>query len=330
MAYGSFEDGGITVQSSELNDEQLAANLAPVVDDTVVESDDEAPAVAVIEPKVEPKPNPRKDPQARVEAATAKEAAAKRERDEAKAESAKLQARIAELEAKALPKVEPKPAPASMPTKAEWERYRAMPDAPKLEEFANYEDWNVATTLFVADKRDDEREHSRQEKAAQQWREDQNKKIDHEFGERWSAAIAEDPSFTERVNPILRNTQRVGALLKDAVPTFDNFLVEQIFRSPHPKALALHLSDPQTYQRLATLHPMNVIEELAIFNHSQSAASHPASAPKAPAVSHAKPPITPVGSSPVAADPNELTGEESVDEHIRKMNAVERRARRAS
>lgn len=318
MAYGSFEEGGITVESSGHTSEELAANLTLVVDDTVVveesaeEGEPKAPVVAV-----EPKPKPRNDPQARVEAATAKEATAKRERDEAKAEAAKLTARIAELEARS------KPEPIKAPV------VTADPE-PTVDQFDSYEKFVKAQARWEARQEFREQVAAKEKQDRQQQHQQGQREIERQFGERYRSALAADPEFVERVNPVLLSTPRVGVLPEGTDATFDNFLVEQVFRSRHPKELLLHLSDPATYQRFATLHPIEVLGELAIFNHSQGAASPAAPAPKVP-VSHAKPPIQPLGTSHVTGtDPNEITGEESVDEHIRKMNAADRRARRAS
>lgn len=62
----------------------------------------------------------------------------------------------------------PPPAtPAATPTKAEWERFKAMPDAPQLKDFENYEDYQLALTVFVADKRDADRQTRAQEATTQ-------------------------------------------------------------------------------------------------------------------------------------------------------------------
>lgn len=317
MAYGSFEADGIEVQSSIHSSEEMAANLAPVVDDTVVETDD-APAedVAPIEAKTEPKPKPRNDPQARVEQATAKEAAAKRERDEAKAEAADLKARLAALEAKA-PKAEPKPVVAADPE-------------PTVDQFDSYEKFVKAQARWEARQEIVQQEAERQQHAARQQREYAIREVDRQFGERYGAILAKDPEFPSKVDARLLNTPRMGVLDDPSKATFGNFLVEQVFQSEQPEALLLHLSDPQVVQRLATLPPNQVIRELAKVELSVTAASPTGPAVKTPAISRAKPPIQPVGSSPLAADANEISDDLSVDEHIKRMNARDRAARRAS
>lgn len=84
----------------------------------------------------------------------------------AKARSAELDPEIAELQEKLrlrkmlreeLAARDDKPADSSpAPVKAaakEFERLKAMPDAPKLDEFNDYQDWSVAMAAFVTDKR---------------------------------------------------------------------------------------------------------------------------------------------------------------------------------
>lgn len=315
MAYGSFEADGITVSSSEHTDDQLAANLTAVVEPETPEIEAPEP-VEVVDP---PKPKPRNDPRARVEQATAKEAEAKRERDAVKAERDRLAAENLELKARVAPKPEPKVEPKPAATDPE----------PSVEQFDTYEKFVDAKARWAARQEWDSREQARQKHDVQQRHEHAQREIERTFGERWSKALADDPTLPDRVNPVLTTTLRVGALPEGQAATFDNFLVEQIFRSAHPKDLALHLSDPATYQRYATLHPIEVLGELAFFHRSLGAASPAAPAPKA-IVSHAKPPIQPLGTSHIAADPDEISDDLSVDEHIARMNAKDRRARRAS
>lgn len=317
MAYGSFETDGMTVESSGHTSEELAANLTPVVDDTVVEEQADAPEKALVEPE-EPKAKPRNDPKARMLDATAKEAAAKRERDEARTEAAALKARIAELEAKATPapKLEPKAA-----TEAE----------PTVDQFDTYEKFVDARARWAARQEWDARETARTTHEAQQREEHLQRAVNDGFEKRYSAIVAEDPEFQSRIMPSLVTAVRYGMLSAEdrKSASLGSIVMEEIFHSEHPKELLLHVSDPEVAQRLATLPPTKLRQELAKFDARLDAASPGGPAPIAP-VSKAKRPIQPLGTSHVGADADEITGEESVDEHIRKANAADRRSRRAS
>lgn len=310
MAYETMTHDDMTVESSTETADQMSEAFAEP-DPPVVPVADADP-----EPEPEPKPKPRNDPRARVEAATAKEAEAKRERDEAKAETAKLQTRIAELESRTAPKPVQKP----VETAADAE--------PTVDQFDSYEKFVKAQARWEARQEIKQQTLARQEQEAKQQHEYANAEIERSFGERYAAVKADDPDFEAKVNPVLLNTPRVARLPKGQAATFDNFLVDQVFQSEQPKALLLHLSDPAVYQRLATLHPIAVIRELARFESGLAAASLPAPAVKVTPVSNAKAPIRPVASSPLHTADDAPDDDASVDKHIAYWNAADRKQRR--
>lgn len=245
----------------------------------------------------------RKDPHKRMIEATAKEATAKRERDEARAENDRLKAENATLRtapAKPAEEVTP-PAKGS----SEYKRYQAMTDAPKLAEFVNYEEYTAALSLFIADRRFDERlsEHSEQQ-AAQHTR--------SAWFTRLNAAKEKDPEL-------------MAALKADtpSTPQMNDF----VMHSEIGVDILRHLSDHQDLaRRISTLHPLKVAEEMGKLEGQlqarQAAAERPGPAP-APKISQAKPPIKPVdGSPPVSDDVDE--GELPVEEFFRRGNDRER------
>ena len=288
-------------------------SLDPLVEPPPV---DPIVAPAAAEVVAEAKPKPRHDPQARVEAATSKEAAAKRERDEAKAEAATLTARIAELEARTDP-ARQMPAPRT-----------AADTEPTVDQFETYEKFVKAQARWEARQEIQQVEQTRQEQAALQARAYQIRDVDRQFSERYTAVLARDPEFASKVDPRLLHTPRAGVLANPNDVTFGNFLIEQVFQSEQPDVLLLHLSDPATIQRLATLPPDVVIRELAKVVYSSGAASPAASVSRAPALSQAKAPIRPVGSSPLVSN-DEPTDEASDEEWRRHWEASELRKRRA-
>jgi hypothetical protein len=114
-----------------------------------------------------------------------------------------------------------------------------------------------------------------------------------------------------------------------ARPSFANWVAEQVLYADHPAELLLHLSNEAEAQRVATLlgtaGELAAIRELATLDVRLGAASSAAPAPKTE-MSHAKPPIQPLGSSPQQADPYEITDDLSIEEHIRRGNAKEKRS----
>lgn len=312
-------DGDFTVESNHETEAQIRASFVPeaVKEVEKVEPEPDAKPVeaAVVEDKAK---KPRNDPQARIDQAVARQREAER------------RAEVAERRAAELSRpVEAKPdADAPKPTaQAEWQRFKAMPDAPKLETFDDFSDWNIAMGVFVADKRVEEREVKGREQSQLQAQEQAYFSVAEKFLERFDLAAAmEDKDFSEKVHPRLLEAKALSAMTpRDGKPTFVNFAVEQVMRSEHPKDVLLYLSDPKTAQRLATLHPDDVIRDLAKYEASLGAA------PTVPAPkvlrSQALPPIQTVrGSQHVADDDDEMSDDISVDDFIRKENAKARRA----
>jgi hypothetical protein len=267
-------------------------------------------------------PKPRNDVQARIDQAI------KSQRDaERRAEAAERRAQ--ELEAARKPETpppQPKPPQPPPPPQA-----AADPDDPEPdpENLAVYADGQFDRKYLKDQARWEARQEykaaelARQRFTAEQARTRELETHATKFTERLTAADAEDPGFMDRVHPKLAGAKPISALAPGERPTFANFLAEQVFRSEHPRDLMLHLSDEAEVQRLATLPPDDVIRDLARFEARLGAASPAAPAPSV-AVSHAKPPIQPLGSSPHAADPTELSDDLPIEEWIKRGNAKDR------
>lgn len=261
---------------------------------------------------------PRNDPQARIDELTRLRRDAER-----RAEDAERRAR--DLEARMTPKPEPpKPAP-----KADLE-----PDPTNLQTYpeGQYDRKFLADQARWAARQELQHvQRTQQEHAASTRREQQFHTRAAALRPKIQAAVAKDPEFLQKIDQRLYTTLPASVLGPNEPVTFDNFLVEQILDVDDPEAVLLHLSQPDVYQRLATLPPAQVIRELVRFDTGHGAASPDrGSAPASkPVTSQAKPPIRPLDGSPPAADPYEITDDLSVDEHIRRANAIEERTRRA-
>lgn len=254
-----------------------------------------------------PKPGkPRNDPHARVLDATAKEAAAKRERDESRAENARLKA---ELDALRAPKADaPKPAPqAAAP---------AATDDPEPQE-AQYDDYRQfvkAQARWEARQEYREQTARAQEAAQQRARAEAHHTRETTWQGRLTEARTKDPAFDSRINLDTPLSAPMQYVIKE---------------SPVGIELLTWLSDHQEdAQRLSTLHPGEVLRELGKLEARLDAASPRGPAlPVVPAVSHAKPPIKPLGTSPQSPDPYDTTDETPTEEWIRRENVKERRER---
>lgn len=304
--FGSVTHDGVTIESNTETADEIRTALGI-----------EAPVVEPETPAVEAKGKPRNDPRARVEQATATAAEAKRERDEAKAETARLNARIAELEAKSKP--EPAKAPAAKP---------AGDPEPTVDQFDTYELFVDARARWAARQEWDSREQQRTEHETLQRREHVNREMDRKFAEDYHKILAEEPDFESRVDPRLLNVPRLSALADPSEATFGNFLVERVFKATHKKEMLLHLSNLETVQRLATLPADEVIGELAYFDRSIGAASPGGPAPTPPAVSKAKPPIQPLGSSHVASADDGPPGDDATDDEWFKWKDRQKRTKK--
>lgn len=320
---GTAESDGFTISSNFETSEAMTAALAKPVAGETLTGPDATPASDVAETSApaldvkKPSGKPRNDPQARVEEATGQAATAKRERDEARAEAAAFKARIDALEARANA---PKPEAEAKPEAKEpdWKRYRNHPDAPKFASFQGdeaFEDWQAAMSMFVADRRYDERRQAERQQEQQQRVEQSESQRAARFSELIGATPEERQAFIATVDPRLAHMPRQSALPPGQKAEFGNFLVEQIYRSESPKELMVHFTaHPEDVQRLSTLHPMLVIREMGKLEGqlTQSAASRTTGTAPAPPQSKASPPITPVkGSSQSASD--EPPGDEATD-----------------
>jgi hypothetical protein len=233
----------------------------------------------------------------------------------AKQREAEHRAQIAEAKLAQLaqsPVAPPTETPGSGPApKADWARYKAMPAAPKVADFEDYEDYSIALTTFVTDVRQHERElvseHANQQRALAD-AQDARSKL---WNTRLTEARTKDPNFDATLDP---NTPM-------SLP-----MQHLAMESPVGVALLQYLSTHQEdSQRLSTLHPVDVYREMGKLEERLSADTSAKSGSVRVGVSHAKPPIKPLGTSPHTPDANEVTDDMPFEEHFRRMNAADRK-----
>ena len=306
---GQVTEGDITIDSNHESADQIAVafqdDTPPAEDVQAVEDSEpseaagESPEVAAAPPKTRTR---RNDPTEAVKAAIAKQREAERRADAA-------ESRVQELSA---PPVEAQPTPEPEPQQPTWARFKEMPGVPTGEQFQTYEDYSMALAEFVADTKQTEHTAAQQQ-AHEQQRQAQQQRVQLD---RWSKTLEEarqhDPKFDETLNldtPMSLPMQHLA------------------MESPHGIAILQWLSaNPDDAQRISTLHPAETYREMGKLEARLEAASSTKNSGPARVVSSAKAPIKPLGTSPPAENPFEITDDLSVDEHIRRMNASDRQA----
>lgn len=243
----------------------------------------------------------------RIREATARAAEAKRERDYWRAEAERVRQ---EREAQQRPPEQPQQ---GQPQK------RALPFKP--EEFETYEDYLDARDEY----RRQEWEHEQRANAQVDAYAQQLDGYFSAYRERMNKAFNGD--FESRVSEEVRNLRVSAALDANERIGPDNIIADEIVCCENPAGVSLYLSEhPEELQRLMTLpSPPHIAREIMKIEAKVEGVTAGTPPPGPRPLSQAKPPVRPVTASPPVS---ELTGEESYDEHVLKMNARERRQRR--
>lgn len=297
----------------------------------------EPPVEATPTPDTKKAPKPRNDPKARMLDATAKEAAAKRERDDARKELETLKAELAALKSAPSAMAPKPPAIAADPAS----RVVGGDGEPDPSDLAKYPDGQF-DRKYLADlsrwsakqeyqERETARDTATRQSAAQREADD----IGRTFSERvqgsgiiWPETIGKAWSTTailaypEHYQKALAKGEAVGSS-NGLLPIND--ITDVIQRSDAPKKFADHFTNhPEDLQRLLTLPRERLLAEMGRLDARLDAAVTPASAPVA-TPSNAPTPIRPVGGAPVATDSDDY----SDDEPLWKTKQREDKARRA-
>jgi hypothetical protein len=308
--------GDITIDSNHENADQIALSFAedstapapseqppteppdPAAPEAVEAQDaDKSPKDAdTMDPETVTKTR-RHDPRAAVQSAIAKQRDAERR---AEAAEARLDAVSTTPPAPATPPADPPP---------DWMRYKAMASAPKADHFENYDDYTAALATFVTDARQHDYEVRRQQYLQDRDRQESQASHTAQWQDRLAQARTDNPDLDTTLDPDVPMSLPMQYLAME---------------SPVGIQLLQYLSaHPDDSQRLSTLHPAEVYREMGKLEERLSAAS-PSSGP-ARVISHAKPPIKPLGSSPHTPDATEVSDDLSFDEHFKRMNAADRK-----
>lgn len=254
----------------------------------------------------EPKKKPREDPNARISQAVARQREAERRAEAAERRAMELEARTAHPQADA-----PNPVP-------DRERYLALPNAPKEEDYERYSDYTADLSIFIADQRYAEKEQARQQTAAQRQAEQAREAVNTAFMSRIEAATTDNPTFLESISQDVLQIPTFDSLQPGESVTAWHVIGEEIRRSEHVVGLMQFFTQhPDQLQRLATLPPRDLTRQMAILE-SRIGAAPTGSARTPRASSTAKPPIRPERGAPLVSD--EGSDDESIEAYIAREN----------
>ena len=288
---GQVTDGDITIDSNHETAEQIQTAFADDPLPVEASATDDAPPVEAPAdvPDVAPiKAKRRSDPTEAVKAAVAKQREAERR---AEAAEARMQAMAEPI------RTEPTPGG------GDWARFKQIPGVPTVDQFDAYEDYSMAMSAVRHQERDAERAQSYQQHQYEQTQQAQKA----QWNGRLEEARSQNPDFDSSLNPDTPMSLPMQHLAMDS-PVGIQIL----------QWLSAH---PDESQRISTLHPAETYREMGKLEARLEAAPVRASAR---AVSNAKPPIRPLGTSPHVTDAFAVSDDTSFDEHFRRMNASDR------
>lgn len=146
------------------------------------------------------------------------------------------------------------PPPAQETQKQRVARYLALPDAPKVDDFDTYPEYNAAQTLFLQDKLRAEDQAVRGRQQQQEQRLHAMAARDQSFRERLTAAKEADPAFVTGLSDEAKSLGGIDhALRSGRQPGPVNIIGELVYDSPHAVAFLRHISsDPQALAALVT------------------------------------------------------------------------------
>lgn len=187
--------------------------------------------------------------------------------------------------------------------KAEAARFRAMPDAPKVEDFESYDDWAIEMAGFVADKKLEERDTRAKAETAQRHEEQRFTEKAQKAGERFQSYLEKNPEAEKRIRPELLAIVPISQLRPGETPGPHNFIAEQIFESDYTGELADHFSTEagvQDFQRLMRLDPAAILREIGRLEARFVTSGTPSSTRSPKTVSTAPDPPETLGRRPAA------------------------------
>ena len=232
--------------------------------------------------------------------------------------------------------------PATVTTqKAEYERFKAMPDAPQQDKYEDYGDWTIAMSAFVSDKKAEERDQahatSERERTQRASLEDRVRAHDDTraaFLERIDTAKAKDPAALSSINPHLQQLRPSIMLQIDPLPgeqyTVGHAVADAVLASEYPVELMIQLSDPTEAARLAGLSFPEFHRAIGRLEAQIAARQAPAAGSPTKPVTSAPAPARTLDARPAApANPSRSAVERGDFGAFRAAEHAARRAQRA-
>jgi hypothetical protein len=273
---------------------------------------DETPEPEKAEPEPVKKAKPREDPEARISQSVARQREAERRAEAAERKAAELEARL------------------RTPEPAKTER----PSAPPADRFPRFEQWMGENPDKTHDDYLDARdEHNRskyiaeaQEHQRRYAAQRQRQELSANFSKALDAAVKAEPEFLSSIADDVLNLPTMDSLRQGERPNGWHFVGEELLRSDEPRRLMRHWTEhPDEFQALASLPPREITRKITRLEAQLDAAPETRSAPPAPVISHAKPPVRRVPGSPITSSTEPDPDDENLDKHIGFYNAREGR-----
>lgn len=218
------------------------------------------------------------------------------------------------------PDAKPSESSTEKPTQSEWQRYKALPGAPKEEDFDTYADFTAAQSLFITDQRWDEHQSRARERGQAQQQQEAVERVSQEASARVLKYAEANPGFETRVDPRILEVKTVAQLgPKDRIGPH-NVLAEEIAKSPVTPQLLEHFSTDdgrKDWSRLCALPPTDLLRAFGRLE-ARFEAGAPAAAPTK-TLSTAPNPATVLGARPAdTADPIETAVREKDQERYER------------
>jgi len=270
------------------------------------------------EVKKDKKGDPRHDPKARVEEATRESAELKRElkreRDERARERAELNARLERIER------------GGNDDQGAQAEQRHADEKPLEKDFDEYAEFVEARARWAARQENAEMQRKTEAHLRAAAYADSVRKTNDKFIE-----AAQQAQVMDRVHPgLLTKLVPTWTLEANVRPGPLNIIADEVVASEYGPALLLHFTEnPQEFQRIATLRtPRDISREMAKLETRLDAVTAGTSIQGV--ASKAKPPVRPVTGSPNAADPDEVGEDLAFEDHFRRMNQRDFKAKRSA
>jgi hypothetical protein len=230
---------------------------SPAASESQSASTDAKPVEAASEPAT-PADKPKKNAETRIPELLADRAAERTRAEAAERRANELEARLKALEGRPDGKTDSSPAP----TTADKKHYRDHPNAPKVDQYATYEEWVEDFGVFVADQRHTEREQAQQAQTQRQRRLDEVDRIATTARDRFVAARAADPEFDKKFNPKLLDITPAFLVPPGQQVMPWNALIQEVIQSEMQIDLVKHFSTPDGEKEWADLCRLKSPQEM--------------------------------------------------------------------